>query len=179
MVLILCCSTRMCYSREYTYCFNLQYVFTSIYKSLSKYYLGGHLNETGCTKNGMFFGAFCTRKMTMVHPKNILVYCHFLNYCKEKMKHIGIQRCWQYAPLYGAFLCCKKHKIPIAQAMPKWCITEKVQYPNWAWLGLSVFPVKFDCNFLEQCELLSKLSIAKRIIKRGAFFMKRPSLQHL
>jgi len=56
----------------------------------------------------------------------------------------------------------KTHEIPIAQAVPKWCITEKAQYPNQAWLGLSVFPVKFHHDFFEQCELLSKLSIAKK-----------------
>ncbi len=112
--------------------------------------------------------------------KNILVHCRFLNDCKEKIKHFWRSEMLAICAIVWCILRSKKtHEIPIAQAVPEWCITEKAQYPNRARLGLSVFPVEFHRDFFEQCELSSKLSIAKKIILKRAFFMKRSSPKRL
>jgi len=63
--------------------------------------------------------------------------------------------------------------------VPDWCFAKNVQFTNRARLGLLVFPVKFDHDFFEQLECLSKLSVAKRIIEKGAFFKERPCPQRL
>jgi len=112
--------------------------------------------------------------------KTTLVYHRFLNDNKEKTNNFWRpEKLAICAILWYIFHYVKRLGRAIAGAVSEWCIAEKQAKRTPKRLRLSVFPIESDRDFFEQHERSSKLPIAKRIMKKGAFFIERWSPKRL
>jgi len=120
------------------------------------------------------FGAICTRKMAMVHPKKTLWYIAvFSMTTRRKWIIFGVPRSWRCAPSSDAFFTMKKgweyQEPKLVQSGVSW---KKRDIPLFTGLGDRSSQSNSTALFLNNLNSLLQKRMKKESLKKELFFIR-------